>query len=224
MKHKGWLYIYFSVFLLDLLAVASDWSGIRLFSKPLLVATLATWFFINSRTYSSLRFYILIALFFSWLGDLLLLLEQKDALYFIPGLASFLLAHIMYILFFLRVRRAAPAKKSWNIFITAAVSIYSSLLFLFLRPHLGDLKIPVGCYAIVISLMLLCTIHAFNKTDGIAGYWCIAGAVFFVISDSLLAAHKFYHPYAATAILIMFTYGLAQFAIAKGSLQYLASN
>ena len=224
MKHKGWLYIFFSVFLLDLVVVANDWSTIRLFSKPLLVATLAIWFFLGSRTYSSLRYYILMALFFSWLGDTLLLLEQKDALYFILGLASFLLAHIMYILFFLRVRRAAPIKKSWNIFIAIVISIYSSLLFLFLRPHLGDLKIPVGCYAIVISLMLLCAIHAFNKPVSIAGYWCIAGAVLFVISDSLLAAHKFYHPYAETAILIMFTYGLAQFAIAKGSLQYLASN
>ncbi len=224
MKHKGWQYIYFSVLLLHLVAVLNDWSTIRLFSKPLLVATLATGFFIGSRTYSSLRYYILIALFFSWLGDVLLLLEQKDALYFILGLASFLLAHIMYILFFLRVRRAAAVKKPWNAFSIVAISIYSTLLFLFLRPHLGDLKIPVCCYAIVISLMLLCAIHAFSKPCSIAGYWCIAGAVLFVVSDSLLAAHKFYHPYAATAILIMFTYGLAQFAIAKGSLQYLASN
>jgi uncharacterized membrane protein YhhN len=44
----------------------------------------------------------------------------------------------------------------------------------------------------------------------------------FVISDSLLALNKFYHAFTAVGIYIMLTYGLAQFAITKGSLQYLA--
>jgi uncharacterized membrane protein YhhN len=223
MNSKGWLYLFFTGLLLELVAIANHWTGIRYFTKPLLVAVLIVWFLVKSVTYSSLKYYIAIALFFSWLGDVFLLMEEKDAAYFIPGLGSFLLAHIIYILFFLRVRNSQQVKKAWNFFVIAVVSVYTAALFFFLQPNLGALKLPVLSYAIILSFMFVCAVHAFAIPNKKAGYWCIIGAALFVISDSILAIHKFYRPFQGTGIAIMFTYGLAQFAIANGSLQYLAN-
>jgi uncharacterized membrane protein YhhN len=223
MKSKSWLYLFFADLLLELIAVANNWISIRFFTKPLLAAVLLTWFLFSSRGYLLIRYYIVAALFFSWSGDVLLLMEEKAAIYFIAGLSSFLLAHIIYILFFLRVRNREPDKKPWNIFIIIAVGIYAAVLFLFLNPHLGNLKIPVLAYTIVISAMLICAIHSFNISNKKAAYWCITGATLFVVSDSILAINKFYHHYPLEDIAIMFTYGLAQFAIANGCLQYLAN-
>jgi uncharacterized membrane protein YhhN len=55
-----------------------------------------------------------------------------------------------------------------------------------------------------------------------AGRYCIAGAFLFLCSDSVLALNKFYQAFPGAGVLIMLSYGLAQFAIAKGSLLYLA--
>ena len=49
----------------------------------------------------------------------------------------------------------------------------------------------------------------------------MAGALLFVISDSVLAINKFYHPFEIAGIIIMLTYGLAQFFIAEGAIQYI---
>jgi uncharacterized membrane protein YhhN len=223
MNSKGWLYLFFADFLLELVAIANDWVSIRFFTKPLLVAVLAVWFLFSSQGSVALRYYIVAALFFSWMGDVFLLMEEKNPVYFMPGLGSFLLAHIIYILFFLRVRNRQQNKKGWNVFVITAVSAYSAALFFFLQPYLGALKIPVLSYAIVLSFMFICAVHAFSTPNKKAAYGCITGAALFVVSDSILSIQKFYHPWPASGIAIMITYGLAQFAIANGSLQYLAN-
>ena len=222
MNSKVWLYLFFIDLLVELLAIANNWNSMGLVTKPLLIATLAAWFLFSSNDYSAIRYYIVFALFFSWLGDILLMMEEKDPMYFIAGLGSFLAAHIIYIFFFFRVRKRMPDKKPWNIFLISAVGLYTISLFFLLNPHLGDLKIPVLAYAIIISVMLVCAMHTFSFNNKRAAYWWLRGAVLFVTSDSLLAFNKFYHHFPMAGIAIMLTYGLAQFAIVNGSLQYLA--
>ena len=110
-----------------------------------------------------------------------------------------------------------------NVFSNAyLVTLYTFLLLAFLFPLVGELKLPVTIYAIAIAGMLLTAIHAAGNRNSRAGWFCIAGAALFLCSDSLLALNKFYRPLAAANLLIMLTYGLAQFGIAKGSLLYLA--
>jgi uncharacterized membrane protein YhhN len=46
----------------------------------------------------SLHKKIFIALFFSWLGDVFLMFVFKHELFFLAGLGSFLVAHIIYII------------------------------------------------------------------------------------------------------------------------------
>lgn len=222
MNNKVWLYLFFIDLLVELLAIANNWSSVGMVTKPLLMTTLAAWFLFSSNGYSAIRYYTIFALFFSWLGDILLMMEEKDPMYFIAGLSSFLAAHIIYIFFFLRVRKSMPDKKPWNIFLISAVAVYTIALFFLLNPHLGNLKIPVLAYAIIISVMLVCAMHTFSLNNKRAAYWWLTGAVLFITSDSLLAFNKFYHHFPIAGFAIMSTYGLAQFAIANGSLQYLA--
>jgi uncharacterized membrane protein YhhN len=60
--------------------------------------------------------------------------------------------------------------------------------------------------------------NVFYKVKNGANILFIIGAVFFVLSDSLLAINKFYHPFWGANISIMLTYGIAQFCIVKGYL------
>ncbi len=222
MNRKPLLYLFFIDFLLELLSTTNNLNSLGQFSKPLLMPALAVWFLFSSYGFSTTRYYILFALLFSWLGDLLLMMEDKNPVYFIAGLVSFLIAHIIYIFFFLSIRKTEKIKKPWNIFRIAAVALYTTAFYFLLYSHLSDLKIPVLVYAIIISVMLITAMHTSFKPLRTAQWWLI-GAALFVTSDSLLAYNKFYEHFPLAGFFIMLTYGLAQFAIVNGSLQYLAA-
>jgi uncharacterized membrane protein YhhN len=223
MNSNNWYYLFCANLLAELGAVAAGWNQVQLLTKPLLLILLFTWFIISSKAFSPLRYCIVAALFFSWLGDIFLLLEDRGGAWFMAGLGSFLLAHIMYIAFFLRVRSLQAVPPKWDSPVIIFIGLYAVLLLGFLYPYIGNLQIPVAIYAITIAIMLATALHAFNHSNRNAGKYCIAGAVLFLCSDSLLALNKFYHSFPAAGVFIMATYGLAQFAIAKGSLLYLAA-
>ena len=222
MHSKYGPYLFFACLLAELTAIAAGWNQLQLFTKPLLLLFLFTWFMLASKNYPPLRYLVAAALFFSWLGDIFLLFEAAAAVWFMAGLASFLVAHLLYILFFMKLRQRLPGSIPWNFFIVAMVAVYAFSLFAFLRPHTGNLQLPVGIYAITIACMLVAAVHAFNRRYVMAGRYCIAGAFLFLCSDSVLALNKFYQAFPGAGVLIMLSYGLAQFAIAKGSLLYLA--
>jgi uncharacterized membrane protein YhhN len=221
MPYKGWLTLFFADLLLELLAITNDWYSIRFFTKPLLIAVLGVWFLFCSAKMGTLRYLIAMALLLSWMGDVFLLMEKQSDSYFLLGLGSFLMAHIVYILFFLRVRKKESITKKWSVPLIAGIGGYSLLLFLLLLPHLAQLKIPVAAYAITISVMLIAATHAL--AGGGTRYWFMAGALLFVVSDSLLATARFYHSFTGSDLLIMLTYALAQFSLATGAILYLRS-
>ena len=166
------------------------------------------------------RKWLLSALLFSWIGDCVLLFTDKGELYFIFGLISFLIAHILFIVLFVKQKSDGIHHKQtpyWFGFSFVLIYLFGMLSLLI--PRLGDLKLPVGIYAMTISLMLIETIKgSFNWADK-SKYWVLVGAVFFVTSDSILAINKFYSPVPNDSFWIMGTYLIAQFCIVKGILR-----
>ena len=161
------------------------------------------------------------ALFFSWLGDILLMFQEKDPLFFLLGLSSFLSAHIFYIIFFHRVR--IKEKVKGNPWLLLIVAIYYVGLITLLSPYLGEMKMPVLIYGIVISLMFMLAMHMLSVSYKPAGQWMMAGALLFVITDSTLAINKFYQGFEIAGAVIMVTYGLAQLFITEGGVKYINS-
>lgn len=207
--------VYFLWLCLHLLSNYFNLPSLNLVTKPLLVPTLAIAVFLWGRKGKRLLIFLM-ALFFSFLGDVLLLFQQTDHLFFIFGLVSFLLAHIAYIIFFAGIKNASSAKpKTFYLYIFLIIVYCISLLYI-LNNSLGALKIPVTIYAIVISLMLIMALFAYGKLPVKVGRWFVLGALLFVFSDSLLAINKFYMPFFQAGFFIMLTYGLAQFCLVKG--------
>ncbi len=129
---------------------------------------------------------IFAGLVFSWFGDMFLLGTTRQ--FFLAGLASFLLAHIAYVVAF--SARGQSAKWSLSAFVpVAAISI---LVAVWLTPYLpDDMIVPVRSYTLVISLMV---ITAFG-TKGAGGPLLIpAGATLFYFSDLSVAAGQFVDP------------------------------
>lgn len=207
--------LFWLLVLTDLVAVMFNISWLLFIAKPLLMPALAFHLF-NSGVEIAGRNQIIAAVFFSWLGDVFLLLEDLNPTFFIAGLVSFLIAHICYIIFFLFVKqRTSSLLKKRPVYILIVAGYGAALVWL-LFPHLGALKIPVLIYSTVICSMLLCSIHIYQKVKEPANRFYVTGAALFVLSDSLLAINKFYQPLPLAGVLIMLSYCAAQYFIASG--------
>lgn len=226
MKGKAWLFGYGLTLLLHLAAITAGWSMVRFVTKPMLMVLLLVFFLAAGPKTGAPRFLITLALFFSWLGDVFLMNEGTR--YFTAGLASFLVAHLFYILYFSGLRRKQSPRKTWNIILLVILGLYVGIFYFFLGPALEQpLKIPVFLYAIVIATMFAMAWHSTGSSAQTASQaattsnatWFITGAALFIISDSLLAVNAFLHPFNSASFWVMITYGLAQAAIVFGTVR-----
>ena len=108
-----------------------------------------------------------------------------------------------------------------KIFLLLPVLVYYAILMTVLSPWLGDMKLPVRVYGVVICFMLMLALHMPYIQDKKAGLLMMSGALLFVLSDSVLAMNKFYKPFKEADIIIMITYGIAQLSIVQGAIKYI---
>ncbi|EKT3957061.1 lysoplasmalogenase [Flavobacterium psychrophilum] len=212
-------FIYFIVIsTIYLLLFIFNQDNIAWYFKPFLLP------FLILATYKSDAFetkkWLLYALTFSWIGDIILLFASKNELYFILGLVSFLIAHILFIVLFIKQKSEGNYTKKclfWLGFVVVLVYIISILSLLFTK--LGNLKIPVFVYAFTISIMLITAIKGYFTWQKPMNILILIGALFFIVSDSFLSINKFYNPILSAQFIIMFTYLVAQYCITAGVLK-----
>ena len=204
--------------MIDLLGIAFRLDTVHEAVKPLLMPALVLTMLPGNGITRDFGV-IVSALAFSWLGDIFLLFENYEAIFFMLGLGSFLVAHLFYIFYFLRIEPGTPGILRKRPILVIIVAAYCTGLYILLMPSLGPLKIPVLVYAFVIGCMWLSSMHAYSKVNLPAYIYFLAGALLFVLSDSLLALDKFYHKFPAAGVAVMLTYCAAQYFIVKGFLE-----
>ena len=209
------LFIYGIIAATDIFFTISGNDLLRHFTKPLLMPLLILSVFSETGLRSANTKIFAAALLFSWLGDIALLGEA----YFILGLVAFLIAHICYLVFMLKIKGAKGLLQFQPLF-GLPVLIYLVILLFVLNDYLDQLKIPVFIYGIIICSVWLYSLNLFWKTDKkIAALFCF-GSSQFVMSDSLLAIHKFIYPFEILPPLVMLTYCSTQFLLTLGAMRY----
>jgi len=209
--------LFIVLVLLDLISGGLQDESLRHFTKPLILFSLFIYFAINGRFLDRSTYVLMLfALFFSWLGDSFLMYETISSNYFMLGLVSFLTAHVLYCIVFLKQWNKRASGTYWLVLIT--LMLYSSVLFMQLKDNLGELLIPVIIY---VSAILLMAITAFRRNKMVPSEsftLVFIGAIFFIASDSILAVNKFLYVVPYSYILVMGTYATAQYLITKGIL------
>ncbi|MBK6263789.1 lysoplasmalogenase [Marivirga sp. S37H4] len=190
--------------------------------KPLLVLTLLMFFWEKSdhRKNEKWVIHVTLALAFSWIGDVMLLFTDKNFLFFFAGLGSFLVAHLFYILAYWKATYERRLKFHLSV-VPFVVIGYAVLMGYLILPYLdGIIQIPVGFYAVIISLMVVFAWYRRGQTSSSSFQWVFIGAILFVVSDSILAINRFAEtiPYAGLAVMI--TYIAAQWTIVNGLLKH----
>lgn len=215
MKKTVFFKIYIALSFIYLLLLFLGYEVLDCYLKPALIPLLILGVYFSKKFKT--RSILITALLFSWIGDVILLFSDIAEIYFILGLVSFLISHILYcVLFNKQVKE--KFKKNAIIFLIGSIIIASYLVGMLsvLLPTLGDLKIPVIVYASVISIMLLFAYNGLLIWKKPANQYVFFGALFFVVSDSILAINKFHMPIQKSAFIIMLTYLVAQYLIVTG--------
>ncbi|UVK41946.1 lysoplasmalogenase [Mesorhizobium sp. AR07] len=128
---------------------------------------------------------LVIALALSAVGDAFLSRDGEKA--FLGGLASFLVAHIVYVALFLRNGGGLTllGAEPWRGAIVLAMVVFAIVMLAALRRRVGPgLRVPIVVYVAAILAMGISALTTSNA-------WVISGAVSFMASDGLLAAEKF---------------------------------
>lgn len=193
--------------LLYLAGLAVDAPALRLLSKPVPVLALAA--LVLSGRRGGYAAALAGGLVFSALGDALLEVPG----HFVAGLATFLCAHVAY--------TAALVREERRLRIGRALPFALWLLgaFVWIRPGLGEMTVPVVVYMLAIGTMMWRAAARMGgaASDDAGARAALVGAILFGLSDTLIAIDRFRVPLPGTPYAIILLYWAGQAGIAASA-------
>lgn len=206
--------------LIHVFSIILDLNLLMLITKPLIMPLLAGMFFFKTRDVVKQVpvSYLYLAMLFSLFGDILLMFMDQGEIYFITGLVAFLFAQVLYAITYMHYRYKGSNVPGWGIRMIYLFTVlaYTVILSISLLPYLGEMLLPVTLYTLTILAMVIMAIFRQNRTSTLSFYLVFAGAVIFLLSDSIIAINKFMVPVFYERLLVISTYMLAQFLITSG--------
>lgn len=221
---KKFSFLYYVLVAVFMASVLLDQLLLHYMVKPLFMVALMI--FHRKQVSENFGFFskmIQFGLFFSWIGDIALMIDERYPILFVVGLGAFLIAHIGYALGF--VQTIKDSGKTVNVvksfFISIPFALFTAAFFYYIKDGIPtELFVPVLAYTVVISVMGMTTAIRHNHVDSKSYNWIVIGAVLFILSDCVIAVNKFYYDFNYDAILNMILYLSGQFMITVGAIFY----
>ena len=199
--------------LVDWVAVARDDTRLEYAAKPAVLVALVLAAVVLPASHTDLvhrQWWFVAALVCCLAGDVLLMVPLD---LFVPGLAAFLVGHVLYIVGFLQppsppgvppfaFSPTGLVVAALVLAVVAAVPAYAIFRSL-VRTGQTGLVAPVACYLVAIATM---AVLAANVGVPVAA----AGGALFVVSDTVLATGRFVRPLRGGDVVVHVTYHLAQ--------------
>jgi len=202
---KNLTILFFVVAISDVIGIIFNITWLQIVSKPLIILTLFVLYYFSAEQRNN---WYLLALFFSFLGDVFLL--DKTG-YFLLGIVSFLITQILFIKLIISQLRKVHAN---HIIITMLpFVVYFTVLISTIKENLTEFLIPVVIYGIAISFFGMVSLLNYFINKSKRSIVLLIGAVLFIASDSMIALNKFHEPRIIYPVAIMITYIFAQYLI-----------
>lgn len=215
--------------LLVLIAAVFDWLAIikktqrvKYITKPLVIVLLLFWFYLMTG-FKSQGFLFAMALIFSCLGDIWLMLPAG---FFILGLLAFFVAHCAYIAAF---TPSLPTSPLVLIILVAALIVVSIFFFTQIRAGIirtrgaHRLRVLSGIYCFILTIMAVSAIATLTRPEWQFAHaiQAAAGGVLFFISDTLLAYDRFVKPMKYGRLAVRVTYHLGQILLISAAAMHI---
>jgi uncharacterized membrane protein YhhN len=209
--------------------------------KPFLLPLLALYYVLSvGGKWNKAHLLMIPALFFSWVGDVSLLLTPEHVLdtsimgipknknYFFGGVGGFLVSHLFFISVYLQSKINFSAslfsRTKWPfmlIVLFVVAMIVTVVPRVYANPEKSIAAFPVVIYAVVLGSMVFFALNRYGFVNA-AGFWSVfVGSVWFLISDSMIAVNflAFEGAIPKAGFWIMLTFLAAEFLIAEGILK-----
>lgn len=189
-------------------------SDLRLLTKFLLLPFLIIYLF----ALSPVKPHVLVVcgLLFSFAGDVILACSGE--VFFLVGMLAFIGTHICNSFFFMQLQKGYKGNETGSLLAVTILGVFSAFVFRLLQPSLGSFQWPILFYMFIISIMAVLATRTMNNTSlkSVAMGCFIPGAALFVLSDATLAVNKFLWHEPLVDIVVMLTYGMAQYYLVRG--------
>ncbi|HEX3043474.1 MAG TPA: lysoplasmalogenase [Bacillota bacterium] len=169
--------------------------SVKHLTKTLLVPLIILFFIISAPERNWL---IVTALFLGFLGDVLLIMEEKSikGVFLKAGLAAFLMGHIVYIIVFLQSTSFLKIVPGWFYLCAIPYIVYGAFMYTKLKNSANPLlfksmKLPVIIYMVVILTMSFSSLCLVWRGVDRLFWFPFLGSLFFVASDSLQVYKRF---------------------------------
>jgi uncharacterized membrane protein YhhN len=212
-----WLMLALVFAALEALALRRGWDKLEYVVKPAVMVCLFVWLYLSTGL-QGLTLWFGLGILFSLAGDVLLMISLDRM--FIFGLASFLFAHISYLIGF---QNELLTVSFWSVLLLAIIAVNAVRLMRRLVSAMragGQSRLigPVLLYSTVITVMLYAAMTTLSNPAWKAGASLLVGlgAFLFYISDLILAWNKFVAPIKNGRILNIAAYHLGQIGLIAG--------
>jgi len=212
------LHLIFAVIvIIELTGRLMDNIQMEYFVKPLIMIWMAVYFLLYKKK-SSFTVPVLVAFFFSWMGDNFLMLSGKNELFFFAGVGGFFFAQLSYIYTFTKFsEKGGRGKLQKNPWLSLLFLAYVAGMLALLLPGLEGLMKPIiTIYALSLILMSMMALNRSGRVGSMSFKLVFFGSILFLISDSMIAFNKFHSEIPLAGFLIMITYIAAQYLIMRG--------
>ncbi|HOO72331.1 MAG TPA: lysoplasmalogenase [Spirochaetota bacterium] len=156
--------------------------------------------------------YIFWGLVLSLIADVLLMIVPMQ--FMLEGLIFFLVAHVLYIVGFSRDYVFHES----SVLVAVLIIIPMGFLYNVLRKKAGEMAVPVLIYMAVISTMVFFAITGFVPGNPLKKAFIVGGAIFFLISDIILALDAFVKEIPHATVFVWALYAPGQMMLAVSCL------
>ena len=212
-------YVFLAVFMIStaihLVGSLRQDTRMRNMTKPFILLSLLGFYVLAARSVSAA---ILLALVFSWLGDVLLM--PKGVKWFTAGGIAFMISHAFFILGYLKDIDFSRIPVLMIVLLGLLFAVAVVIIFSKLKPYLPKaLFYPMFLYLLINGAMNCFANFRCASNPTSATIITAIGAVLFFVSDTALFFVRFKkNGRLKTHFLVMLTYSIGEFLIVCGLL------
>ena len=186
---------------------------LRAATKPFILLTLLAFYCLSAKP---VMLFVVLALLFSWLGDVLLI--PAGLKWFTAGGISFMVSHLFFILSYAKLTDFTRVSRAAMIILPVIFICSTLIIFKYLRPHLPKvLFYPMLLYLLLNGAMNCFAWFRSPSAAGTAAVITAVGALMFYVSDCSLFFVRFdKNSRLKTHFLVMLTYSLGELLIVLG--------
>jgi uncharacterized membrane protein YhhN len=187
-------------------------------TKPLIMS-LALFVLVKYLSQKEHQNWLMVAFTYSLLGDVLVMGQGINGLFFAGGIIAFFITQTSYIVYFQRSASGWLGRNTATKVLQVLVVLYATGFYLLLLPHLGGFWILVLLYQISIKVMGVMAVGRRGRVNFEAYIYTAIGAFGLLLANSIFAYSKFVASQKfdeLSSILITLSYFSGQYMILKG--------